>query len=60
MNMNKTSISSADKIDKGTGKLTIADLRAKMQDPRYHDPQRRDQSYIDEIERGFQSLADGN
>jgi hypothetical protein len=60
MNMNKTSISGADKIDKGTGKLTIADLRAKMQDPRYHDPQRRDQSYIDEIERGFQSLADGN
>ena len=59
MNMNKVSVNSADQVSKGVGKLTIADLRSKMQDPRYHDPMQRDQSFIDEIERGFKNLSDG-
>ena len=57
--MNKVSVNSADQVSKGVGKLTIADLRSKMQDPRYHDPMQRDQSFIDEIERGFKNLSDG-
>lgn len=57
MGMGVNSVNNADAVAKGTGQLTLADLRAKMQDPRYWDQNRRDESYIAEIEEGFQKLS---
>ena len=57
MSMGVNSVNNADAVAKGTGQLTLADLRAKMQDPRYWDQNRRDESYIAEIEEGFQKLS---
>lgn len=38
------------------GRLTEAELREKMRDPRYHDPLRRDPAFVAEIERGWKTL----
>ena len=37
-------------------KVTIEDLMTKMRDPRYYDPARRDQAYVQEITNGFKTL----
>ena len=37
-------------------KQTIEDLMTKMKDPRYYDPARRDQAYVQEITNGFKTL----
>jgi len=37
-------------------KLTREDLMAKMRDPRYYDPARRDQAYVQEITDGFKRI----
>tara|TARA_R100001463_G_scaffold75376_1_gene129363 strand:+ start:83 stop:820 length:738 start_codon:yes stop_codon:yes gene_type:complete len=37
-------------------KQTIEDLMSKMKDPRYYDPARRDQAYVQEITNGFKTL----
>ena len=55
--MGVSSVNSADSVDKGTGKLTLADLRSKMQDPRYWDQNQRDESFVREVEQDFQKLG---
>ena len=37
-------------------KQTIEDLMAKMRDPRYYDPARRDKAYVQEVTNGFKAL----
>ena len=37
-------------------KQTIEDLMAKMRDPRYYDPARRDKAYVQEVTNGFKTL----
>ena len=37
-------------------KVTIEDLMAKMRDPRYYDPARRDKAYVQEITDGFKRI----
>ena len=37
-------------------KQTIEDLMAKMRDPRYYDPARRDKAYVQEITDGFKRI----
>ena len=37
-------------------KVTIEDLMAKMRDPRYYDPARRDKAYVQEVTNGFKTL----
>ena len=37
-------------------KQTIDDLMAKMRDPRYYDPARRDKAYVQEVTDGFKTL----
>ena len=37
-------------------KQTIEDLMAKMRDPRYYDPARRDKAYVQEVPNGFKTL----
>ena len=37
-------------------KLTREDLMAKMRDPRYYDPARRDKAYVQEITDGFKRI----
>ena len=37
-------------------KVTIEDLMAKMRDPRYDDPARRDKAYVQEITDGFKRI----
>ena len=37
-------------------KQTIEDLMTKMQDPRYYDPARRDQAFVQEVTDGFKAL----
>ena len=39
--------------------LSEQKLRAMMNDPRYHDPMRRDPEYVKQIEQGFAALYDG-
>jgi len=57
MNMGVASVNTADGVDKGTGQLTIDDLRAKMNDPRYWDQNRRDEQFVQEVNDGFQKLG---
>ncbi|WP_285907467.1 hypothetical protein [Pseudodesulfovibrio pelocollis] len=35
-------------------------LREMMQDPRYHDPSRRDDTYVAKVRKGFEALYPGN
>jgi len=37
-------------------KQTIEDLMAKMRDPRYYDPARRDRAFVQEVTDGFKTL----
>ena len=37
-------------------KVTIEDLMAKMRDPRYYDPARRDKAYVQEVTDGFKRI----
>ena len=37
-------------------KVTIEDVMAKMRDPRYYDPARRDKAYVQEITDGFKRI----
>ena len=42
--------------DTAPAKQTIEDLMAKMRDPRYYDPARRDKAYVQEVTNGFKAL----
>ena len=57
MNMGVASVNTADGVAKGTGQLTIDDLRAKMNDTRYWDQNRRDEQFVQEVNDGFQKLG---
>ena len=37
-------------------KTTIEDLMAKMKDPRYYDPARRDRAFVQEVTDGFKRI----
>jgi len=37
-------------------KMTLEDLTAKMKDPRYFDPARRDKAYVQEITDAFKRI----
>ena len=37
-------------------KVTVEDLMAKMRDPRYYDPARRDKAYVQEVTDGFKRI----
>ena len=54
--MEKTNSSSVSPDIQPTGKITEADLRSKMQDPRYWNPSKRDPAFVKEIEDGFSKL----
>jgi hypothetical protein len=40
--------------------LTREKLREMMQDPRYHDPARRDQAFVKKVRQGFETLYPGD
>jgi len=40
--------------------LSREKLREMMQDPRYHDPSRRDDTYVAKVRKGFEALYPGN
>ena len=42
--------------DTAPAKQTIEDRMAKMRDPRYYDPARRDKAYVQEVTNGFKAL----
>lgn len=54
--MEKTNNSSVSPDIQPTGQITEADLRSKMQDPRYWNPSKRDPAFVKEIEDGFSKL----
>jgi|10_taG_2_1085330.scaffolds.fasta_scaffold04449_8 hypothetical protein len=55
--MGEAPFSAQDIPGRGDG-TTYADLRAKMEDPKYWNPLLRDDAYVKDVEAGFQRLAE--